>query len=521
MLVAGLPACVRTSTRNGERPAPSAPVDHEPVDLGTRESNPEPDAAASLHAPTGVESQPETLADVVADENLDEHTRRAAAAALLDLDAVDLLVPLLENPKLCALVVSAVEGMGARACVALDASKRASLSVEEWNSLITLATATRTQRAAGGLVALAARESPIGDQAIRALSQLTGLPRQSDASVWRGWWAAASQLSSDQWSRTLIEQHAERAGRMEARATGLERIATDLYRRLYFVGDQTARVGLLAEMLAHEQRSIQSLGFELADRELSANVTLGTPVEDAALALLSHADPEVRSTAARLINRLAPARAAGPMLTALMAESSPVAAESLLIGVSRWPDAAQVPVLLRWMREPRTVASAAQAAVALYEAGLIASDEHREAMRSALFPMPPEPSASQLLLLSLIGTETERAVIADLLGSSSERVRLSAIDALCRTPESGALLVERLERNPVLIAPALVGLARHGQLVLVSGRFEALDLWSQAFALASTARAKSAIADQILIRFANAITPEDAAMYQAATQSGG
>ncbi len=522
-LAGSAPSCAQKHTRTGDFTAPNH----------SDESNPEyPEALATTTDPVEIEldgavaqdREQDVLArliETVTDETLEVGQRVDAARVLLDLGPSGAASALLTEPATRVLVLQAVDGMASRACAVLEASRDAALSNEELTHLITIAAGARDQRAAECMINAIASSGPVADHAMRSLHRMTGLPPSNDRDRWHAWWTNASQLSTEQWNQTLIAQYADRIERLDSRLSVLDRMVVDLNRRLYFVGDQTARVQLLAEMLASEQRSVQSLAFELADRELSENVTLGPAVEDAAIALLAHTEPEVRAAAARLINRLAPARSAAPMIAALMAETSPIAAEALLLGVARWPDGSQIPVVLRWLREPRTVAPAAQAGVALFDAGLIVGDDHRQAIREALMPLPTEPSAARLLLLSLVGSDAERSLIADLLDTTSERVRQAAIDALARTPESAALLIERLDRNPAYLPAALIALARHNQLVLVGDRFDAIEAWTQAFGMATSATIKGVLAQQILRRFEVLLSEEDAALYRASAEPGG
>jgi len=448
---------------------------------------------------------------------------RAAAATLLDNPAQDwsqLLGGLSDESVRARLVASALENP-ARATRLLERTTPKNLDPSSRLVLIESLSHERTREVVETLI----RE--LGFDATHsgsfdALCLLTGrADLGSGQSAWQAWAASASDQSDRQWRDDLLDQVIVRAKDLETRLQQAQRALSDAFRRLYLVTPPPDRAALLAELLGSEEPGLRTLGFELSDRELAANAKLDPVVAHAAIALLENPDPQVRASAARLVNRLAPPEAAEVVTRALVAETQAAAAEPLLQAASRWPSAALIEPVLRWLSNPATLDAACQAGASLFDAGLLVSDDARERVRALLTPIPEDTRAARLILLAKVGSQADLEEIATLLASPTDRVRLAAADALARTDAGVPVLVGAAVEHPEAAPDAIVVLARHNRLDDTTDPIVDLETWTQAFERASAAQVRAAIAARILARFGDDLSPEEKAAYEAAAGPGG
>ena len=487
----------------------------EPVTIVLAAQPAQPQVAPA--APTAAE-----LADTVSDTASDTETRVEAAGFLLDdSDGSAVLTDLARDSSARVILMLAAIESPSRAVALLEVLPPDVAGEDELVALIEHASEGHTKPAAAALVRMLDSAAPkVIEAASRALARSTGLSDKTPPATWRAWWQTHSEVPSDGWAQTLLSELIERTQTLERRQQRLDRLVLDTYRRLYIVTAPEARSALLAELLESDQPGVRDLGFELADRELSANATLDGAVATKATTLLSDASPTTRASAARLVNRLAPPDAAGPVTQALQRETTPIAAEALLAAAARWPSPDAIEPVLQWMRTPATLNAACQAGVALVEHGLLVGDEHRERVRQALLPLAAEPAPACLLLLNLVGTESDRHAIAQLLSSDKPRVRQAAADALARNNDSAALLVQHAVTDPSAAPLALVTLATHDRLALLEGLDLPQQAWDDAFAQATSPRVKGQLARHMLVVSAE-LSDDRRAELQAAVDAAG
>lgn len=122
-----------------------------------------------------------------------------------------------------------------------------------------------------------------------------------------------------------------------------------LYRRLHIELSPERRSELIVELLRDPRTSHQLLGFELADRDLSASVSLSDAVGQAVRELLQSESPQIRAQSARLITRISPPDAMVALTNTLRLEETPIAAEPMLLGIARWPNPEAKESVLHWI----------------------------------------------------------------------------------------------------------------------------------------------------------------------------
>ncbi|QKK09236.1 MAG: hypothetical protein HND58_14430 [Planctomycetota bacterium] len=132
------------------------------------------------------------------------------------------------------------------------------------------------------------------------------------------------------------------------------------------------------------------------------------------------------------------------MLAALARETDPVAADALLLAVTRWASPAAVAPTLKWLKTPpATRLRAASTAWTLYRADAITEPADREAVLLAVREVPDDSvSAPVCRLLAALGEPADIERLRGLLASPTPAVRGFAADALAtRADEVDTLLV--------------------------------------------------------------------------------
>ncbi|MCL4220424.1 MAG: hypothetical protein KJZ65_03545 [Phycisphaerales bacterium] len=463
------------------------------------------------------------LAATVADGALPAESRANAARLLLSAGepALPLLDVLMSHDDAARILLQAATQTPTAAATLLLALDLSQVTEEQAIVLIDRTGEERSKLAARALVRMLDGSSRVAEAAARGLARSTGASDKTQVGDWRDWWLQRQNVEPERWTGQLLDDLVDRTQSLERRQQRLDRMVLDTYRRLYIITPPESRSALLAELLESDQTPVRDLGFELADRELSANATLDAAVASRAIALLSDPSPQARAAAARLINRLAPPDARVPITQALVAETNPIAAEALLAAAARWPGPEIVEPALHWMGTRATAGSACQAGLALLDRGLITQEEHLERVRAALLPLPAEPSAARLQLLNLIGEAPERQAIAELLTSDVPRVRQTAADTLARLSDSARLLLQRAADDESVAPLALLALASHGRLAMAELASLPLKSWDEAFSQATSVRVKALLATSMLARAGAQLTEERKAELQAAIAAAG
>lgn len=493
-------------------------------------SSPTPEPATivlAAQAPTAPRQPtaltPGELADVIADPETEADARDRATRQLLNLEdqGIQALSPLLARPQVLELILPiALESPGTATTVLL-ALPGEGPSEDQIAELIEQCSKSRSKRAVRAIMGLLDRSPRLVEAASHALARQTGMSDKTSPAGWRTWWEAHQSVEPDAWAQTLLAEQIDRAQTLERRVTRLDRLVLDAYRRLYLLTAPEGRSALLGELLDSDQQALRDLGFELADRELSANATLDGSIATKAIGLLGDPSPSTRASAARLVNRLSPPEAAAPIAQALERETSPVAAEALLAAAARWPSPGVIEPVLHWMKNPTTAASACAAGLALVDRGQLMGDEHRVRARESLVPLSDDPAPACIQLLNVVGTDPDRQSIVALLSSEKPRVRQAAADALARLDVSAPLLVQRAAQDPAVAPLALVALATHGRLSLATQNSPELSAWDEAYAAATSGRVKAALASAMLETAGDQLTDERRTELEGAVSAGG
>ena len=291
----------------------------------------------------------------------------------------------------------------------------------------------RSRESAATLVEILS-ESTASERQTLAQQSLVSLSGRDDVPIggWSAWLNEAVALPEREWQARLLAAHIRREREFESELQRTERRLADAWSRIHLLTPPEQRSVVLAQLLSHQAPALRSLGFDLVNREIGEGRQLDPSVGAATIALLDHRHPAVRAQAAHLLNRLAPAEAEGPVLAALARETDPIAADALLLAVTRWASPAAVAPTLKWLKTPpATRLRAASTAWTLYRADAITEPADREAVLLAVREVPDDSvSAPVCRLLAALGEPADIERLRGLLASPTPAVRGFAADAL-------------------------------------------------------------------------------------------
>ena len=334
----------------------------------------------------------------------------------------------------------------------------------------TRVTATRllprfaTREAGVRLIVLLDDPFPAMNQAARqSLRDLTGLGEPWGTDEWKAWGATSAEWPDRVWTSVIVSRQAARARALTERQRVLGDELVALYRRLHVELEAPGRTVLLAELIRDDRGPLRDLGFELAGRDLSARTQLGPEVASAAVGRLTHPDPSTRARAGTLISRLAPPDAMVTLTRALTTESSPVAAEPLLLSIARWPSEEAVQPTVRWLERPDSPFGAVATALwSLAHAELLSDPLLRDRVMGVLRERDAARGGEPALkLLVRLGNADDLARVAALLTVPEDPQRNAAASALAESSAGAGLLIEAAANDPRLFGPASRAIINH------------------------------------------------------------
>lgn len=236
-----------------------------------------------------------------------------------------------------------------------------------------------------------------------------------------------------------------------------------VYRRLHIELDDAGRSALIVELLKDPRNEVRLLGYELADRDLSSNTVLSPEVGETVKQMITDPAPLIRAKAARLLTRLVPPDAMIVLTESLSNEDHPTAAEPMLTGIARWPNADAAPAVMSWcLRDDAPFTAACNAAWAFEQAGLWdPQTDHPRIMQRLREAEPKQLRESAMKLIAKFGEARDIRVLVDLMLSGPPNAQQWAASALVETPRAVEILVQAAEENPALFAAASDALIRH------------------------------------------------------------
>lgn len=296
-----------------------------------------------------------------------------------------------------------------------------------------------SEPAAGGVGHSA--KAGVPEAALAALVRLTGRADLGyEARKWEQWWSKVEFVSDAEWDRQLSTALAIRSDELaRERDAAIDRVLAAARKRYQASASIDARSTLLEEFILDSLPPVRQLGLELALQELANARTPGPAVADAAVKVLADPSPEFRRLAADALSVLASPDTATPINQALVFETDPSVAASLLRSAARWPTAGSVATVLRWLDagEP-AISPALDAASAMLDSGMLKNPDDRSRVLAAARSLDPlHASASALRLLAALGDDSDRAKVVALLSQVDPGARQRAAEALAREGGGG------------------------------------------------------------------------------------
>lgn len=361
----------------------------------------------------------------------------------------------------------------------------------------------RDKAAVGTVIAFArsardlSRRIDVYEAALKTLERQTGIAgRFSAVDQWEAWFKGSSGLPPAEWSARIAANHAEASRRAEAQRRDAEARLAGVYRRLLVTLSDADRSRCMAEMIASPAPEVRSLGVDQATRAVLNAQTPGPEVAQAAIARIADPEQSVRAEMAGLLEKLEDPAIAPALREALMRETEPAPAASILRALSRHPDAGARRDIVVWLdaQEP-AFTPAVEAALALDRVGGLGDAETNVRIGEVLGALPRSrhTAGSATLLARVAGP----GAVAPLLTGGLADAALAAGRAMAQSGDHVDELVRAASANPALFEPAVEALSR----------FRRTD---GGFALAESLGAlKSDVRDRALTEFARTLPPFD------------
>lgn len=306
------------------------------------------------------------------------------------------------------------------------------------------------------------RDTENGHDATTTASAYAALVRLSgrndiggDRAAWWSWMQRADAMTESQWRLSLAEAQAARADALAAQLAGMTTQLSDMIRRLHLATSAEQRPAFLATLLLDERAALRDVGFELIARELSASGRVDGPVGAAAIDLLDHESPVVRTQAATLVRQLSPAGAEEACTRGLLRETDPLAAAELLLAAARWPSERLLTPVLGWL-ESRTGArvAAGEAALALFRAGALRGEDLARAIDALRILADADLTPAGVTLLISAGDDADATRLAGLLQGEVAVLRTAAAESLLWDAGYLDQIIDAAHQDPALMDAA-------------------------------------------------------------------
>lgn len=281
--------------------------------------------------------------------------------------------------------------------------------------------------------------------------------------AWADWWSRVESYDDGAWNAELAKNFRARSERATARRDALSARIVELYNALYAATPVERRSEVIASMLRDDIPRANRLGLDLASRALLNAQLLGDGVATASVALLSSSDEEIRASAARLLENLGAPGAGKAIADALERERSSRVAAPLLRLSARQLSGVPLSTLLRWLRAEEPAGSAAADAIlAIINAGSLPDDAANDARSTLLGVEPTLFTASQTRLLATLADERTGDAMRQVArqAASAGARRLAAL-ALAEDENEYSFVMTGARSDPAWFEGAARAVAEH------------------------------------------------------------
>lgn len=275
--------------------------------------------------------------------------------------------------------------------------------------------------------------------AIASLERMTGLSYGQDVAAWQAWWTRAADDTDEQWYRVISESLASRAALLqqqllEQRAmndrTSRELFSTyhDLYPALP-IDEQLRRLG---QLLQHKLAPVRAFALSRVGILTRDSVRMPPEVVDLVRAALNDEAPDLRQSAAQLLDELNDEHTADAVAARLAVEQSPQVAGALLAVLGRRPTPAAIDPALRLLDDQAVGDQAADALWAMMQS-TVATTEGRAKVREAVHnAMQRRASAATLRLAAYLGDDRDVVDLTLVLDGEDRRLRGAVAEGFCK-----------------------------------------------------------------------------------------
>ncbi|NNM24634.1 MAG: hypothetical protein HKO59_01390 [Phycisphaerales bacterium] len=319
-----------------------------------------------------------------------------------------------------------------------------------------------TQESGDRLIGLAdpnrGEDPMIRTAALRSLRRLAPVDLGPEFDAWARWWRGVRDKSPAEWARELVRQYQDRTAEMErANAALVSRyveLLRELYRSLPVDPDQLAR---MPQDLEDPIEPVRALAMSRIERLLRDSVIISDAVQERLRGCLDDPAPELRRRSAQLLDELGDADLADAIVERLPDEHHPDVVRGYLAILARAPAADALPTIINVLRDGNLVGPAADCLWSHNRQHPLAAEERRavqtilreaETRLAAAAPETPAPStnggpnprASVLRLLALLGSDDDRVRMEQMLDDADPTLRRAVAEGLAGRGATQALL---------------------------------------------------------------------------------
>lgn len=266
--------------------------------------------------------------------------------------------------------------------------------------------------------------------ALASLERMTGLPYGQDLSAWRNWWTQAAGDSTEQWYRLISDSLATRAAKLQQQLqeqqlanANTSKELFDTYRDLYPALPIDEQLRRLPRLLRDKLAPVRMFGLSRVAVLTRDSVRMTPEVIELVRLTLGDDSPEIRISAANLLDELNDDRAAEAVAARLVVEDDPKVIASLLNVLSHSPTSAALEPAVRLLEQDAVADAAADALWEMMQGPAATAESYGKIRDSARIAAQRRMSPQTLRLIALIGDDRDVIDLTALLDGEDSKLR--------------------------------------------------------------------------------------------------
>lgn len=280
--------------------------------------------------------------------------------------------------------------------------------------------------------------------AAEGLSRMTSIRAFGTSSrQWQQWWRENKDKPRSEWLVDLANSMLKAKASLEIENRHLRERLVAAMAELYAATPAQRRDALLIGLLKDPLPEVRRVGLRLVERRVASAESVNDDVRAMVAALIRDSDPRVRAEAAPLLASVDSDRATELLLGRLSSEEDSSVREALLNALGQLQDAQAAGPLVAELASPEAsvVAAASRALARVAEKAPLGEDLARRATRvlveryqqfDADAASPPEAREAILTAMGALASEAFIPVMRRALQDRSALVRLAAVNGLVR-----------------------------------------------------------------------------------------